>query len=254
MQLAEALQRARSDTAAMVVRAVALVILTRILGAAAQGCATCQDCVQKSHAAAGGVASEISWCNPGFEPKRCEPGSTAEAATCWCVDTEGVEVDDTRRAGTGDLSCALQDTEAAPACEERGHFSTLDAFVLLLYFSGVLGVGWLVYSKEKSTDASQSLSGGAPASDGSAALTTSGEGTATDEFFLAGRSMHWVAVGLSLFVSNIGSEHLVGLSGSAAASGVAVGFFEWHASFALLVLGWVCAPIYLHNNIATLPE
>ena len=57
-----------------------------------------------------------------------------------------------------------------------------------------------------------------------------------------------------LFVSNIGSEHLVGLSGSAASSGLAVGFFEWHASFALLVLGWVCAPIYIHNKIATLPE
>ena len=44
-------------------------------------------------------------------------------------------------------------------------------------------------------------------------------------------------------------------SGQAIEDGNApAGFFEWHAAFALLVLGWVCAPVYLHNRIATLPE
>ncbi len=220
----------------------------------AQGCASCADCVQKSHDAmgGGGEAAAVPWCDPGFDPRACDAGATADAATCWCVDTDGAEIDGTRRAGIGDLSCAVEEADEAATCGEVGHFSGLDTFILVLYFAGVLGVGWVVYSKEKRGEASASLTTG---NDSAAENSEAGQdSTATDEFFLAGRSMHWFAVGLSLFVSNIGSEHLVGLSGSAAASGVAVGFFEWHASFALLVLGWVCAPIYLHNNIATLPE
>lgn len=76
----------------------------------------------------------------------------------------------------------------------------------------------------------------------------------TDEFFLAGRSMRWPAVGLSLFVSNIGSEHMLGLAGSAAKGGIAVGWFEWSAGLQLLVLGWLFAPIYIRSGVATLPE
>ena len=75
-----------------------------------------------------------------------------------------------------------------------------------------------------------------------------------DEFFLAGRSMSWPAIGLSLFVSNIGSEHMLGLAGSAAASGIAVGWYEWSAGLHIQVLGWLFAPIYLRARIATLPE
>ena len=66
--------------------------------------------------------------------------------------------------------------------------------------------------------------------------------------------MKWPAIGLSLFVSNIGSEHLVGLAGSAAATGVPVGFYEWSAGVHILVLGWLFAPIYLRARISTLPE
>ena len=247
----------------MVVRlATVAVAVARVFGASAQSCASCRDCVQKSHDAAGGEATAVPWCAAGFNPRACDLGATVDAATCWCVDTEGTEIDGTRRPGSGDLSCVVEEGFDAATCGEVGHFSGLDAFVLVLYFAGVLGVGWLVYSKEKSGKASPSLTAStanpgadsAAAEDSVAAEEAGAGSTATDDFFLAGRSMHWIAVGLSLFVSNIGSEHLVGLSGSAAASGVAVGFFEWHASFALLVLGWVCAPIYLHNNIATLPE
>lgn len=234
----------------MVIRMVVLAVLaSRLEVVAAQGCASCADCVQKSHDAAGGEA--VPWCTAGFDPRACEAGATADAAICWCVDAEGAKVDGTRRAGTGNLSCVVEEADEAATCGEVGHFSVLDACILVLYFAGMIGVGWFVYSKEKG-EAAAALTGD---SDSAARDSEAGQDmTATDEFFLAGRSMHWFAVGLSLFVSNIGSEHLVGLSGSAAASGVAVGFFEWHASFALLVLGWVCAPIYLHNNIATLPE
>ena len=76
----------------------------------------------------------------------------------------------------------------------------------------------------------------------------------SDDFFLAGRSMRWPAIGFSLFVSNIGSEHLVGLAGSAASSGLAVGLYEWSAGIHILVLGFLMAPIYLRARIATLPE
>ncbi|EOD10555.1 hypothetical protein EMIHUDRAFT_248328 [Emiliania huxleyi CCMP1516] len=61
---------------------------------------------------------------------------------------------------------------------------------------------------------------------------------------LAGRSMRWPAVGLSLFVSNVGSEHLLGLAGSASATGVACAYFEWSAALHLLLLGWLFAPVY----------
>lgn len=75
-----------------------------------------------------------------------------------------------------------------------------------------------------------------------------------DDFFLAGRSMLWPAIGCSLFASNIGSEHLLGLAGSAAAGGIAVGWFEWSAGIHILVLGRVFAPIYIASGIKTLPE
>ena len=55
---------------------------------------------------------------------------------------------------------------------------------------------------------------------GARAAEANNTASSSDDFFLAGRSMKWPAIGLSLFVSNIGSEHLVGLAGSAAATGV----------------------------------
>ena len=57
-----------------------------------------------------------------------------------------------------------------------------------------------------------------------------------------------------LFASNIGSEHLVGLAGTGAASGLAVGHFEWLACFMLLLLGWLFVPFYLRSGVYTMPE
>jgi SSS family solute:Na+ symporter len=73
-------------------------------------------------------------------------------------------------------------------------------------------------------------------------------------YFLAGRHAGWFIVGASLFASNIGAEHLVGLAGTGAASGVAVGQFEVLASFILLLLGWVFVPFYLRSGVFTMPE
>ncbi|MFO7901555.1 MAG: sodium:solute symporter [Pirellulaceae bacterium] len=73
------------------------------------------------------------------------------------------------------------------------------------------------------------------------------------DYFLAGRNQGWFVVGASLFASNIGSEHLVGLAGAGASSGVAMAHYELHA-WCLLVLGWVLVPFYARSAVYTMPE
>ena len=108
--------------------------------------------------------------------------------------------------------------------------ATLDWLVIGAYFAIVFGVAIWATRRERA-----------------------GEETSTD-YFLAGRNIRWFIVGASLFASNIGSEHLVGLAGTGAASGVAVGQFEVLASLILLVLGWVFVPFYLRSGVFTMPE
>jgi SSS family solute:Na+ symporter len=74
-----------------------------------------------------------------------------------------------------------------------------------------------------------------------------------DDYFLAGRNLGWFIVGASIFASNIGSEHLVGLAGAGATSGVALAHYELHA-WCLLVLGWVMVPFYARSMVFTMPE
>ena len=74
-----------------------------------------------------------------------------------------------------------------------------------------------------------------------------------DDYFLAGRDLGWLVVGASIFASNIGSEHLVGLAGAGATSGVALAHYELHA-WCLLVLGWVLVPFYMRSQVYTTPE
>lgn len=73
-------------------------------------------------------------------------------------------------------------------------------------------------------------------------------------YFLAGRSMNWAAVGASLFVSNIGSEHFIGLAGSGAASGFSVAAWELNALLLLQLLGWMFIPVYIQSGVYTMPE
>ncbi|XP_049426668.1 sodium/myo-inositol cotransporter-like [Epinephelus fuscoguttatus] len=73
-------------------------------------------------------------------------------------------------------------------------------------------------------------------------------------YFLAGRSMNWAAVGASLFVSNIGSEHFIGLAGSGAATGLSVAAWELNALLLLQLLGWIFIPVYIHSGVYTMPE
>jgi SSS family solute:Na+ symporter len=104
--------------------------------------------------------------------------------------------------------------------------ATLDWLVIAAYFVVLLGIAWWVILRGKDT---------------------------AEDYFLSGRSLGWLVVGASIFASNIGSEHLVGLAGSGATSGVAMAHYELHA-WCLLVLGWVMVPFYLRSRVYTMPE
>lgn len=111
---------------------------------------------------------------------------------------------------------------------EAGLTHWVDILVVVLYFGFVLLVGiWSIWRMERTT---------------------------TQGYFLAGRAMLWFPIGASLFSSNIGSEHFIGLAGSGAASGIAVVAFEWGSAVCLLLLGWVFLPVYLTSGIFTIPE
>ena len=73
------------------------------------------------------------------------------------------------------------------------------------------------------------------------------------DYFLAGRNAGWVVIGASIFASNIGSEHLVGLAGAGAESGMAMAHWEMHG-WLILVLGWVFVPFYSRSKVFTMPE
>ncbi|XP_069119421.1 sodium/glucose cotransporter 4-like isoform X3 [Argopecten irradians] len=73
-------------------------------------------------------------------------------------------------------------------------------------------------------------------------------------YFLAGRSMPWFAIGASLFSSNIGSEHFVGLAGAGASSGISMVLYEWFVIFLILLCAWLFLPVYISAGVYTLPE
>src|ERR1700746_4068828 len=102
----------------------------------------------------------------------------------------------------------------------------LDLTIIGVYFLVVFGIGFYFSRKERTSE----------------------------EYFLAGRDIAWFCIGASLFVSNISTEHFIGLSGTGASSGLAVGHFEWLACLMLLILGWVFVPFYLRTNVFTMPE
>ncbi len=73
------------------------------------------------------------------------------------------------------------------------------------------------------------------------------------DYFLGGRDATWIAIGASLFASNIGSEHLIGLAGTGAASGMAMAHWEMQG-WMILILGWVFVPFYSRSMVYTMPE
>jgi SSS family solute:Na+ symporter len=102
----------------------------------------------------------------------------------------------------------------------------LDWSMIALYFGILAGVAGWVVKRSKNTAA---------------------------DYFLAGRNLGWWIIGASIFASNIGSEHVVGLAGSGAADGVAMAHYELHA-WCLLVLAWVFVPFYMRSQVFTMPE
>lgn len=75
----------------------------------------------------------------------------------------------------------------------------------------------------------------------------------TSDYFLANRNLGWFVIGASILASNVGSEHIVGLAGSAAKSGTVLGHYELH-SYIVLILGWVFVPFYMRSMVYTMPE
>ena len=75
-----------------------------------------------------------------------------------------------------------------------------------------------------------------------------------EDLFLGGRSLTWGAIGLSLFASNISTTTIIGLTGSAYATGIATSAFEWMSGIPLLLLAFIFAPLYLKSKVTTTPE
>ena len=73
------------------------------------------------------------------------------------------------------------------------------------------------------------------------------------DYFLANRNLGWFVIGASILASNVGSEHIVGLAGTAANTGVVMGHYELH-SYIVLILGWVFVPFYMRSMVYTMPE
>jgi SSS family solute:Na+ symporter len=102
----------------------------------------------------------------------------------------------------------------------------IDWIVVSLYFGVIMGIAWWVIRQKQDS---------------------------TTEYFLAGRHAGWFVIGASIFASNIGSEHIVGLAGTAAKSGVAMAHYELHA-WCILLLGWIFVPFYMRSKVFTMPE
>lgn len=104
--------------------------------------------------------------------------------------------------------------------------TTLDWIILGIFMLGLIGIiFWVLRQKEDDTS----------------------------DYFLAGRDATWVAIGASIFASNIGSEHLVGLAGAGAESGMAMAHWEMHGWW-ILMLGWLFVPFYSRSKVFTMPE
>jgi SSS family solute:Na+ symporter len=104
---------------------------------------------------------------------------------------------------------------------------TIDLVIIIVYLLGIMTVGiWTGYRKKASST----------------------------QFFLAGRALPWSIIGPALFCANISTIHLVGLAADGYRVGLAVGNFEWMASFCLIILGLAFAPFYFRSKLSTLPE
>jgi SSS family solute:Na+ symporter len=105
-------------------------------------------------------------------------------------------------------------------------FASLDWIVIGIYFALIAVLAaWVITRKQKTTE----------------------------DYFLAGRNIGWFVVGASIFASNIGSEHVVGLAGAGAGGKIPMLIYELHA-WLVITLGWVFLPFYIRSGVFTMPE
>ena len=109
----------------------------------------------------------------------------------------------------------------------------LDTVIIFGYFAIVFLLAWWVTRQERKAKA---------------------ENYGSSDYFLGGKNVGWFVIGASLFASNIGSEHLVGLAGSGARGDMAAGQFEILAALILILLGWLFVPFYIKSGVFTMPE
>lgn len=112
------------------------------------------------------------------------------------------------------------------------HLASLDLVVIALYFLSVFAIAVFFYLKKRFANKKRS----------------------PESYFLGGRNLGWWVIGASLFASNIGSEHLIGLAGAGAKGDFAAGQFEILAAMMLLILGWFFVPFYMKSGVFTMPE
>ena len=109
-------------------------------------------------------------------------------------------------------------------------FSTIDIVVFSLYAILILSIG-LYVSRQKE-----------------------GKSKSAEDYFLAGKSLPWWAIGASLIAANISAEQFIGMSGSGFALGLAIASYEWMAAITLLVVGKFFLPIFIEKGLYTIPE
>ncbi len=110
------------------------------------------------------------------------------------------------------------------------NFAPIDYIVFGLYCAVIIGIGlWVSRERE-------------------------GHKKNTEDYFLAGKSLPWWAIGASLIASNISAEQFIGMSGSGFRLGLAIASYEWMAAVTLLVIAWFFLPIYLEKGIFTMPQ
>ncbi|MEL0010088.1 MAG: sodium/glucose cotransporter, partial [Bacteroidota bacterium] len=109
-------------------------------------------------------------------------------------------------------------------------FATIDIIVFIAYIMMIVGIGlWVSRDKD-------------------------GHQKNAEDYFLAGKSLPWWAIGASLIAANISAEQIIGMSGSGFAVGLAIATYEWMAAVTLLIVGKFLLPIFIEKKLYTIPE
>ncbi len=127
---------------------------------------------------------------------------------------------------TNKIVAATNAIAANAGIRQEPVFNGLDWFVIALFIVGMLAV--VLFSMRKKNESGK-------------------------DYFLSGRDANWLQIGSSIFSSNIGSEHLVGLAGAGFVTGMAMAHWEMHG-WLILILGWVFVPLYDRMKVFTMPE